>query len=65
MVKIICDKATERLWMQTIIETGLINVRKEYFEELMEKYGMNKTCTVQFEKSENFINDLKGEIKNG
>lgn len=55
MINITIDNDRELLWLRTILDIGTLNVRPEYYKELMSKYGLEKTYTVNFNKSENYI----------
>lgn len=60
-VKVICDSATELLFMQHVMNAGILNVDIRRFNEMVDELGIPRRCNVTYEHSENFINDIKNK----
>lgn len=62
MINITVDKASEYLWLRTVIECGVLNCR-DSMRELVNKYEIPATQDVTYSRSSKYINDLKERRK--
>ena len=62
MINITVDKASEYLWLRTVMECGVLNCR-DSMRELVDKYEISATQDVTYSRSSKYINDLKERRK--
>lgn len=62
MINITFDKASEYLWLRTVMECGVLNCR-DSMRELINEYEIPATQDVTYSRSSKYINDLKERRK--
>jgi hypothetical protein len=59
MIKVTVDSATEYYWISTILSAGSLNCCEPY---VLQALGCGLHQTVHFEKSENYVENLKDKM---
>lgn len=62
MINITVDKASEYLWLRTVMECGVLNCRHS-MRKLVDRYEIPTTQDVTYSRSSKYINDLKERRK--